>query len=211
MIDGFRREGHYSTHMEMSNEQWNNADLALKRGELVVIPTDTIYGIVAKAMNPSAVESVYALRGRRPDKPCIILCGRISDLNILKISADKRQMSILESIWPNPVSIILDCPAEDLAYLHRGTKTLAVRIPKDEELRSFLIKTGPLIAPSANPEGEKPADTAEEARRYFGEKVGVYVKGEVEGTPSTLVSFREGKLTVIRSGAWKLPDDLVYV
>lgn len=190
---------------------WEKAVKLIKKGEIAFIPTDTIYGIVGSALNKNAVRNIYKIRGRNLKKPCIVLCSSIADLPKLGInidaSADKK---LLLKIWPNSVSVILPCTAEQMKYLHRGMKTLAFRIPKNKLLRNFIKKTGPIIAPSANPEGKPPAKNIKEAKGYFGNKVGVYVKGKVGGKPSTIVSLTGGKIKILRKGAWKVPRKLLF-
>lgn len=173
----------------------------LKRGGVGVIPTDTIYGIVAPALNENAVERVYALRKRSPDKPCIILISSIDDLKLFNINLDEKTKDFLEKIWPNKVSVILACPNAKFYYLHRGTKTLAFRLPHFALLTSLLHKTGPLIAPSANFEGEPPAQTIEEAKKYFGDKVDFYLDaGKLNSLPSTLIEIENNEIKVLREG-----------
>jgi L-threonylcarbamoyladenylate synthase len=176
------------------------AQSVLISGGVAVIPTDTIYGVVASALDVEAVERVYALRQREPDKPCIVLLSDASELSRFGITSTAAQQSVLDQNWPGPVSIILDCPGDTLAFLHRGTGTLAFRVPADEELRSLLAATGPLIAPSANLAGEAPATTVEEAEAVFGDGVGAYIdKGALVGRPSKLIRLYEnGDSTVLR-------------
>lgn len=98
-------------------------------------------------------------------------------------------------------------------YLHRGTFSLALRLPKDENLIKILKKTGPLVAPSANIAGKEPAKTFAEAKKYFGEKVDFYVdKGKLKSTHSTLIKLnKEGKIEILRQGAIKLRSGLPQV
>lgn len=187
------------------NFLWNTAAQAVKNGKLAVIPTDTIYGIVAAAFLPRAVNSLYRIRGRNMKKPCIILCSSKKDLPKLGIKIAAGDKKLLSKIWPNPVSVILPCVSAKMKYLHRGTKTLAVRMPKNKKLRDFIKKTGPILAPSVNPEGRPPAKNIAEAKSYFGGKVSVYVRGRVSEKPSTIISLIDGRIKVIRPGAWKIP------
>src|SRR5690606_19478832 len=107
--------------------------------------------------------------------------------------------------WPGSVSLIFDCPDKNLRYLHRGSKSLAFRLPKDKVLIKILKKTGPLVAPSANPEGKEPAKTAEEAREYFGNQVDLYTNAKAQKKkPSTLVSLINNEVKVLRQGAVKI-------
>jgi len=83
--------------------------------------------------------------------------------------------------------------------LHRGTKNLAFRIPKNQNFRKFLSKTGPLVAPSANSEGEEPAKTIEEAKKYFGKAVDFYLDGgKLTAKPSTLIKISNGKYRILQ-------------
>ena len=154
---------------------WKGENLirVLKEDGIAVMPTDTLYGIVSRAESESAVNRIYELRKRAPEKPCIILIGNTGELEKFSIALSPPQKKVLEEYWTGlePTSIVLDCPDESLSYLHRGTNTLAFRLPWPRELRDLLLKTGPLIAPSANPEGLPPAENISEAKKYFGDAV----------------------------------------
>ncbi len=178
----------------------------LKSGKIGVMPTDTIYGIVGSALSPQAVEEIYKLRKRNLDKPMIILISSISDLEKFDIELSDKQKDFLKKIWPNPVSVVLPCVGNKFEYLHRGTNSLAFRIPKDNVLRTLLKQTGPLVAPSANFEGEKPLETITDAKKYFGEKIAFYIDGgQIESKPSTIIQLNtSGKPTVLRVGLFKL-------
>ncbi|MFA6585432.1 MAG: L-threonylcarbamoyladenylate synthase [Candidatus Paceibacterota bacterium] len=174
----------------------------LKEGEVGIIPTDTLYGIVAVALNEAAVTRVYALKGRSPAKPCIILISSIEDLALFSIVLSERRREVVSRYWPGPVSIVLPCGPTVPEYLHRGTHTLAFRVPEDASLRQFLRESGPLIAPSANPEGVPPAENITEAQKYFDDHVDFYIDGgERTGAPSTLIALDEqDAITVLRKG-----------
>lgn len=148
------------------------------------MPTDTIYGIVGSAMKRKTVERIYRLRKRNPKKPFIILISSARDLAKFGIRSDARVKAFLNKVWPGPVSVILPCLTPKFRYLHRGTKTLAFRVPKPKATRALLEKTGPLVAPSANVEGKPPARNIGEAIRYFGDKVDVYVKDKRSAPPT---------------------------
>lgn len=177
----------------------------LRRGGIGVMPTDTMYGLVASALDASAVERVFVVRKRTPSKPLIILIPDMAALEFFGVSLGEAERTFLEKAWPAPLSVVLPAPGEKWAYLRRGGDTLSFRVPADESLRELLVETGPLVAPSANFEGEKPAETIEEAERYFSDTVDFYVDGGVKaGLPSTLISFKEGKPVVLREGAYRI-------
>ncbi len=174
----------------------------LRAGGIAVIPTDTIYGIVGSALKKSTVEKIYALRKRNPKKPMIILIASPRDLARFGIRPDAFTKKLLGRWWPGKVSVIFSAPSKKFSYLHRGTRTLAFRVPEPKWFRALLRKTGPLVAPSANPEGEAPARTVREAKKYFGERVALYAGGGKSASkPSTVVALRKGKIVVLRKGA----------
>lgn len=155
------------------------------------MPTDTIYGVLGSAVKRRTVERIYRLRKRIPTKPFIILISSPRDIAKFGIKPDTRVQAFLDEVWPGPVSIILPCPLSKFYYLHRGTKTLAFRVPQPAGLRALLKRTGPLVAPSANLEGMPPARNVGEAFRYFGTKADVYVKGKSKrSTPSLLIEIK---------------------
>jgi L-threonylcarbamoyladenylate synthase len=176
----------------------------LKKGGIGIFPTDTLYGVVGRADNQKTVERIYTVKGRRPSKPLIILIASLSDLKKFGVSNSliRTNKKILDTLWPGPVSIILPVEKKALKkwrYLHRGTNSLAFRMPRKAALRNFLKRTGPLVAPSANPEGEKPAETIAEAKTYFGSRVDFYLSGgRKKGNPSTLISLATKKPTLLR-------------
>lgn len=182
----------------------------LKNGGIAVIPTDTIYGIVGHAASKIAVERIYKLRRRTSSKPMIILAASVEQIADLGTKVTSKQKAIFKKLWPNPVSIVLDCPSRKLSYLHRGKKSLAFRIPNNEFLLSLLKLSGPLVAPSANFEGGKPAINIEEAKNYFKDSVPLYVDtGQLNSPPSTVVKLEKNKFILLRQGAAKIPKNLL--
>ncbi len=171
----------------------------IKKDGVGVLPTDTLYGIVGSAFSKRVVERIYALKGRNTKKPFIVLIHSILDLKKFGIKIAPAQKKILDSVWPGPVSVILPCPQKKFEYLHRGTKSLAFRLPKNRMLREILKKTGPIVAPSANPEGLPPAATVAEARKYFGGSVDFYLAGGRKvGKPSKIISLLGPESEVLR-------------
>lgn len=172
------------------------------------MPTDTIYGIVGKALEKDVVERIYRIKKRNPEKPFIILIGNTEELKKFSVVLSEEQKSELKKYWftlseveePKPTSIVLDCLDDSFAYLHRGTKTLAFRIPVLQELRDLLLKIGPLIAPSANKESFPPSVNIEEAKKYFGDLVDFYKDGGIlESKHSKLIKLsKDGSVSVIR-------------
>ena len=172
----------------------------LSGGGVAVIPTDTIYGLVGQALNPVTVERIYGIKKRAPEKPCIILVSDILELSCFAVTLSEIQKEKIKEYWPGPVSVIVDIEDTNFEYLDRGTGTLAFRLPGREDLVEIIKQTGPLIAPSANPEGMTPAGNISEARAYFGEAVDAYLDGgDISGKASKIIKLeKDGGVTVIR-------------
>lgn len=195
------KNGEIGGYFGNKNLSYFKAAKLLAEGAIGIIPTDTIYGICASALNQKAVERVYKLRKRNPQKPCIILISKISDLKKFNIKLTKKQKELLQKIWPSKISIILKCDSSKFKYLHRGLKTLAFRLPANKLLISILKISGPLIAPSANFEGEKPSRNINEAKKYFKNNVFYFNVGKLNRKPSTIIDLTKDKILVIRKGA----------
>lgn len=174
----------------------------IKKGDIGVIPTDTIYGLIGSALSERVVKRIYKVRKRNPLKPLLILISSLNDLKQFNVSLSSKDRKMLKTLWPNKVTVILPLTKEGIKkyrYLHRGTATLAFRLPKDDALRLVLRKTGPLVAPSANPEGLPPAHTIAQAQAYFSDQVDFYVKGKVSKKPSKIIRLTEnGEVTILR-------------
>ncbi|MGB7957432.1 MAG: L-threonylcarbamoyladenylate synthase [Minisyncoccia bacterium] len=190
--------------------KYDNFIKVLRSGGAGILPTDTIYGIVGSAMSPETVERIYFWRKRDPKKPPIILVASVGDLRKFGIVMDAAAKKVLMQLWPGKVSVILPMSrrcgmSKKFTHLHRGTETLAFRVPKPAWLRKLLQMTGPLIAPSANIEGKPPALTIRAAKKYFGENVDFYADaGRLASKPSTLIKIEHGHVTVLREGAVKI-------
>ncbi|HMI09426.1 MAG TPA: L-threonylcarbamoyladenylate synthase [Candidatus Saccharimonadales bacterium] len=173
-----------------------NIVLLLKKGGIGVVRTDTLYGLVAVANNDVAVERVFAVKHRTYDKSPIVMISRLDQLfDGIDASISDR----LVGLWPGKNSIILPSHrAPD--WITRGKSSVAYRLPDDERLRDLIDKTGPLVAPSANPEGLPPAMNIDEAKGYFGDSVDFYVDGGTvtDDTPSRLYTFAGSTMERLR-------------
>jgi L-threonylcarbamoyladenylate synthase len=176
------------------------ADHLQTDGAIAVIPTDTLYGLVARAADQAAVERLYKLKNR-DHKPGTLIAADIDQLEELGLK--RRYLTVVQQYWPGAISVIIPCADPTLKYLHRGKMSLAVRIPDDKELLELLARTGPLLTSSANQPGEQPANTIAEAKRYFGDKVDSYVDGGdlSDRKPSTIIRIIDDAIEIIRQGA----------
>ncbi len=168
----------------------------LRNGGVVVLRTDTLYGIVARADNEAAVERVYNVKGRTLSKSPIVL---IASLEQMFDEYGPDELARLSSLWPGKNSIILQSTTAP-AWIVRDNESVAYRQPDDLALRQLLAETGPLIAPSANPEGSPPAIDIDQAEAYFGGLVDVYVDGGTvtDETPSRLYRMQDTGLERLR-------------
>lgn len=165
----------------------------IQEGGVGVIRTDTLYGIVADAHNPHAVDRVYDIKGRNPAKASIVLVADYEQVRSFGVVIVDDTRAQLARYWPGKVSIILRTPDTSINthHIHRGTGGIAFRMPDDKKLQQTLKMVGPLIAPSANPEGQAPARTIQEAVDYFGDKVDYYEDGgEIDDlSPSKIIKL----------------------
>lgn len=176
--------------------------------EIIILPTDTLYGICTSAFDKKSVEKIYDIKGRDENKPFIILISKIDDLGEFGVNHLLLQKSrkVLKSVWPGKVSVILPIEKKSqkrLEYLHRGTGKLAFRLPAKKSVIAILKKSGSMVAPSANPQGLKPAETILEAKKYFGDQVSSYIRGgRLKGSPSTIIEMtNDGEVNIVRVGA----------
>lgn len=170
-----------------------------------VLPTDTLYGLVARASSPSAVERMYALK-HRERKPGTTIAANVDQL--LDLGIDPAIIDRIAGYWPAPLSIVLPLGPE-LHYLHQGVGESPFRVVADDTLRILLEQTGPLVTSSANAPTEPPAQDITEARAYFGENVDFYVDGGHIGDrhPSTIARLTDKGLQVLRPGAAVITEE----
>lgn len=183
---------------------------AIARGELVIIPTDTVYGLAADAFNADAVLALVTAKGRTPATPPPVLIGSLPTLDALAEEVHDEVRVLAAKFWPGPLTIIVTARASldlDLGETHG---TVALRIPDDPIALEFLKDTGPLAVSSANRTGEPPATSAEEALAALGESVAVIIDGGKRGMVSSTIvdatALPAGKLRIVRAGAISADD-----
>lgn len=182
----------------MADEQaFTDITEALSSGGIAVVRTDTIYGIIALASDEVAVEKVYAAKHRNPSKQCIVLIP-----NAESVPTHADQIAKYSAADQPPTSVIVP-KSDEPDWLLRGGDTIAYRVVRDAFLKRVVETVGPVIAPSANPEGLEPASTIDEARAYFGDAVDVYVDGGAvpdDAQASRIIEVNaDGSVTTIRA------------
>lgn len=176
---------------------------AVQAGGLVVVPTDTVYGIGADAFSAAAVADLLAAKGRGRDMPPPVLIGRRETLDGLVDMVPAAAHALLEAFWPGALTVVLR-HTPSLAWDLGDTRgTVAVRMPLHPVALDLLTETGPLAVSSANKSGEPPATTADEARDALGDAVEVYLDGGrcADSVPSTVIDCTSSVPRVLRTGA----------
>jgi L-threonylcarbamoyladenylate synthase len=180
----------------------------LLQGGVGVMPTDTVYGLVALAANAKAVDRIHELK-HREGKPGTVIAASTDQL--LELSLSSRDIMAAAPLWPGALSIILKPEADTLPHLHQGLGDFPVRIPAGEQLEALLLQTGPLATSSANLASQPPVTTIEEAWEAFGDKVDFYVDGGslANRLPSTIARVTDHGIEVLREGAVAVPAHLL--
>jgi tRNA threonylcarbamoyl adenosine modification protein (Sua5/YciO/YrdC/YwlC family) len=180
---------------------------AIKRGALIVIPTDTVYGIGADAFSSDGVASLLKAKGRGRGMPVPVLVGAPETLGGIAAVTPAAQ-ALVDAFWPGALTIVL-AEQPSLAWdLGDAGGTVAVRMPSHEIALEVLNKTGPMAVSSANISGQAPARTAREARDQLGDNVAAYLEaGETDDdVPSTIVDCTREMPQVLRPGAISLAE-----
>lgn len=182
------------------------AAVAAGRGELVVLPTDTVYGIGADAFSAAAVRRLLAAKGRGRDMPPPVLVSASTTLDALAVDVPAYARALIEELWPGPLTIV--CRQQPSLQWDLGDTrgTVAVRMPDHDVALELLARTGPLAVSSANRTGLDAATTADRAEEMLGESVEVLLDGGPTpgAVPSTIVDATAATGRVLRLGAISL-------
>jgi tRNA threonylcarbamoyl adenosine modification protein (Sua5/YciO/YrdC/YwlC family) len=181
---------------------------AVGSGQLVVLPTDTVYGIGADAFDAAAVTALLAAKGRGRDMPVPVLVGSWSTIDGLVTIVHPRTRDLIEAFWPGGLTLVVK-HAPTLSWdLGDARGTVAVRMPLHPVAIELLETTGPMAVSSANRTGLPPALTISEAEAQFGELIAVYLDGgpATLGVASTIVDVTGETPRVLREGAMSLDD-----
>lgn len=167
----------------------------LKNGGIGVIPTDTVYGLVARAQDEAAINKMYHAK-KRASQPGTIIAPSVESLE--ELGFDASELVRAAEYWPASVSVVLDATNIE-SYLKQVRTSLAVRIPNEPALHTLLVEVGPLMTSSANAPGEPTSTSIAEAQKYFGESVDFYVDGgNINGDhPSRIIGFDDSGQKVI--------------
>jgi L-threonylcarbamoyladenylate synthase len=182
----------------------NEALAALRAGELVVYPTETFYALGADPFSEAAMERLFALKGRDPEKPVALIAADAPMAFALARSISESARALADAFWPGPLTLVLT-PRDGIpAPLVGPTGGVGVRVSPNPVARALSAGLGrPITATSANLSGQPPASTLSAARAAFGDRVRVYLEGGTLGAsaPSTVVTCEDEGFRILRAGA----------
>ena len=186
------------------DELITQATNSLKSGEVVSLPTETVYSLSVNASDELAVEKIYLLKGRKKDNPLALLVGSVEQAkNIVQFNENAEKLA--EEFFPGPLTIILQKKNNSgiSDVVNDGLSTLAVRMPKNDITLNILNSVKfPIVGTSANPSGMPPAASADEVKGYFEDKVGLIIDDGISdiGVASTIVDLSGGQPELLRQG-----------
>lgn len=199
----------YATTSEEEREDAvKAAAAAIRRGQVIVLPTDTVYGVAADAFSPEAVQALLDAKGRGRDMPPPVLVSAATTLDALAVGVPGYARALVEAFWPGPLTLVCRQQSSLQWDLGETRGTVAVRMPDDAVALAVLERTGPLAVSSANLTGRAAARDADEAEEMLGGVVAVVVDAGPTsgGAASTIVDCTGPQGRVLRSGALSLDD-----
>lgn len=175
----------------------------LQQGDVVAIPTETVYGLAASLSNPDAIEHIYTLKGRPANNPLIIHVGDASQVLFYTKDIPEGFEILANTFWPGPMTLLLPAEKEWVPSIVRADlDTVAFRIPSHPLTLQVLGYTGPLVMPSANLSGKPSATRPEHVENDFGNTFPVLDGGECyRGVESTILTYHNDKWEIVRLGA----------
>ncbi len=186
-----------------------DAAAAALGGQLIVFPTDTVYGIGTRPDDPAATAKVFEAKRRPRDIELPVLVATVTAARVLAVF-DERAERLAAALWPGPITLVLPRAADASSWdLGGDATTVGVRAPRHPLALALLAETGPLAVTSANLSALPPAETCGELQTLFGDAVAVYLcqHGPLDGVASTVIDLAHGPATIIREGS--LPREVV--
>lgn len=182
---------------------------ALRAGQVIAIPTDTVYGLAASLEHPQAIEQLFAIKGRDTTKAIPVLVDDVSRLDIFARDVPPAALKLANTFWPGALTMVLHASDRIPFAIHQGSATVGLRMPDNALALEIIARSGGgLAVTSANLSGEPEAQTAEGVRAALGERVAVIVDGgpAMGGRPSTVVDLTAQNMRILRQGAIAAED-----
>ncbi len=176
---------------------------AVRRGELVVMPTDTVYGVGADAFSAQAVAAILAAKGRGREMPPPVLIPNPRTVDGLATHVPDYARDLIEAFWPGPLTLVLHAQSSLMWDLGDTRGTVALRMPQDDTALRLLDEVGPMAVTSANRSGQPPARTVLDAATQLGSAISVYLDGgpSTGGLASTILDCTDEAPVILRAGA----------
>ena len=192
---------------EPSREQMVALADRLASGGVAVLPTDTIYGLHARATDSDAIDRIFRAKRRPAHQPMVVLCASTEQFSELGVVADAGVLTALARLWPARLTAVL--PIASPIAASAGKNTLAVRIPALAWLRELILEASPLASTSVNVSGERAIYSTNEIEQEIIRSVDVVLDaGELRGQSSTLVDFTSAPPNVLREGEFFFTQNL---
>lgn len=177
---------------------------ALRSGEVVVIPTDTVYGVAADAFKPEAVRALLAAKGRGPSMPPPVLVATAATVDALAVQIPDWARALIQKFWPGPLTIVFHEQPSLMWDLGEAKGTVAVRMPDHAIALDLIASVGPIAVSSANTTGLPAATSAADAERMLGDLVTLDAGDSPVGEASTIIDATTGTPRILRLGAVSL-------
>lgn len=176
---------------------------AVRRGELVVLPTDTVYGVGADAFAPDAVAAILVAKGRGREMPPPVLVPSAATVDGLATGVPAYARDLIKAFWPGPLTLVLYAQSSLMWDLGDTNGTVALRMPQDDTALQLLGEIGPMAVTSANVSGQPPATTILDAAAQLGSAVSVYLDAgpAAGGLASTILDCTGEAPVILRAGA----------
>lgn len=189
-------------HTSDAEAAFEAAERAVGAGGVIVVPTDTVYGVAADAFSGAAVQALLDAKQRGRDMPPPVLVAEVAMVRALASDVDDRVTALAEAFWPGALTLILRAHESLRLDLGERTDTIAVRVPDHDFTRELLRRTGPLAVSSANVSGQDAALTVADAQAQLGDAIAVYLDaGTMSGlVPSTIVDLSGPSARILREG-----------
>lgn len=188
----------------------------IRQGQVVALPTDTVYGVVALASNPDAVKQIFDYKKRSPEKALPVFIPSAEILPSIVSGVNDRDMQIINAVWPGPVTLVFAKKPDGREIYNGNDDSVAIRIPDNDVCRSVLEKLGaPLVATSANLAGEDTPATAQEVAEHFDNCLPLVLDGgrSSGAPPSTIIDLTRQSPRLIRQGgdhSWQILKNLFH-
>ncbi len=176
----------------------------LRSGEVVALPTETVYGLAAHAHKTEAIEQIFQIKNRPQSNPLILHVAHLSDAKKYAQAWTAKASALAQAFWPGPLTLVLPKSDKVDPVINAGLEQVAIRMPRHNMIRQVISNLGaPIVAPSANLYGQVSPTLAEHVERHLGDKIPYILDGGPcsEGLESTIVAVSESKCTVLRHGS----------